>query len=101
MEKKNRTGLPIFWDKGYCRYGCYRPTQWNTKALEEAGWTGLMFDIREKWVKLCSQARTSKVFCVDVSTDEFANILNDNLDTKFVDYISLDADDGVLEPCSN
>ena len=97
-EKQDRFAYYLVGQKGtFLDIGCYHPTQWNnTKALEEAGWTGLMFDIREKWVKLCSQARTSKVFCVDVSTDEFANILNDNLDTKFVDYISLDADDGSL-----
>ena len=97
-EKQDRFAYYLIGEKGtFLDVGCYHPTQWNnTKALEEAGWTGLMFDIRQKWVDLCSQVRTSKVFCVDVSTDEFANILNDNLDTKNIDYISLDADDGSL-----
>ena len=36
------------------------------------------------------------MFCVDVSTDEFAEILKDNLEKPVIDYISLDADDGSL-----
>lgn len=97
-EKQDRFAYYLIGEKGtFLDIGCYHPTQWNnTIALEEAGWTGLMFDIREKWVNLCTQFRTSKVFCVDVTTDEFTSILNDNLDTKCIDYISLDADDGSL-----
>ena len=97
-EKQDRFAYYLVGEKGtFLDIGCYHPTQWNnTKALEEAGWLGLMFDIREKWVDLCKKHRTSKVFCVDVTTDEFVNILNDNLDSKSVDYISLDADDGSL-----
>ena len=97
-EKQDRFAYYLIGKTGtFLDVGCYHPTQWNnTKALEEAGWKGLMFDIRLKWVDLCKQHRTSKVFCVDVSTDEFSNILKDNLERPMVDYISLDADDGSL-----
>ena len=97
-EKQDRFAYYLIGKKGiFLDVGCYHPTQWNnTKALEEAGWKGLLFDIRDKWVDLCRQHRTSKVFCVDVSTDEFAEILKDNLEKPVIDYISLDADDGSL-----
>tara|TARA_B100000131_G_scaffold281902_1_gene288776 strand:- start:347 stop:946 length:600 start_codon:yes stop_codon:yes gene_type:complete len=97
-EKQDRFAYYLIGKTGtFLDIGCYHPTQWNnTKALEEAGWKGLMFDIREKWVSLCQQNRTSKVFCVDVSTDEFSDILKENLKKPVVDYISLDADDGSL-----
>ena len=97
-EKQDRFAYYLIGEEGiFLDVGCYHPTQWNnTKALEEAGWEGLLFDIRDKWVDLCRQHRTSKVFCVDVSTDEFAEILKDNLEKPVIDYISLDADDGSL-----
>ena len=97
-EKQDRFAYYLIGNSGtFLDIGCYHPTQWNnTKALEESGWTGLMFDIREKWVTLCRQIRTSQVFLVDVSTNEFAEILNKNLENKVIDYISLDADGGSL-----
>ena len=75
-EKQDRFAYYLIGKKGiFLDVGCYHPTQWNnTKALEEAGWKGLLFDIRDKWVDLCKQHRTSKVFCVDVSTDEFSSL---------------------------
>ncbi len=97
-EKQDRFAYYLIGKKGtFLDVGCYHPTQWNnTKALEEAGWEGLMFDIREGWVELCRQQRTSKVFHVDVATDKFSEILKENLESPVVDYISLDADDGSL-----
>ena len=97
-EKQDRFAYYLIGEKGiFLDIGCYHPTHWNnTKALEEAGWKGLMFDIREGWVELCKQHRTSKVFHVDVATDRFSEILKENLERPVVDYISLDADDGSL-----
>lgn len=97
-EKQDRFAYYLIGKKGtFLDIGCNHPMQGNnTKALEEAGWSGLLFDIREKWVDLCRQHRTSKVFCVDISTDEFANILKENLEQPIIDYISLDADGGSL-----
>lgn len=97
-EKQDRFAYYLIGKTGtFLDIGCYHPTQWNnTMALEQAGWTGLLFDIREKWVSLCNSTRKSKAFCVDVSTKEFADILNKNLSDKNIDYISLDADDGSL-----
>ena len=97
-EKQDRFAYYLIGQTGiFLDVGCYHPTKWNnTKALEEVGWKGLMFDIRETWVELCRQTRTSQVFCVDVSTDEFGKILRENLEEMIIDYISLDADDGSL-----
>ena len=97
-EKQDRFAYYLIGDTGtFLDVGCYHPTNWNnTKALEESGWTGFMFDIREKWVDLCRQHRNSEVFLVDVSTDDFGDILNKNLQNKTIDYISLDADGGSL-----
>ena len=97
-EKQDRFAYYLIGEKGiFLDIGCYHPTHWNnTKALEEAGWKGLMFDIREGWVELCKQHRTSKVFHVDVATDRFSENLKENLARPVVDYISLDADDGSL-----
>jgi hypothetical protein len=97
-EKQDRFAYYLIGKQGtFLDIGCYHPTQWNnTKALEEIGWKGLLFDIRDKWVDLCRQHRTSEVFKVDVSTDEFAQILTQNLARPVIDYISLDADDGSL-----
>ena len=78
-EKQDRFAYYLIGEKGiFLDIGCYHPTHWNnTKALEEAGWKGLMFDIREGWVELCKQHRTSKVFHVDVATDRFSEILKE------------------------
>ena len=97
-EKQDRFAYYLIGEKGiFLDIGCYHPTHMNnTNALEEAGWKGLMFDIREGWVELCKQHRTSKVFHVDVATDRFSEILKENLERPVVDYISLDADDGSL-----
>ena len=97
-EKQDRFAYYLIGKTGtFLDIGCYHPTQWNnTKALEEAGWKGLMFDIRESWVELCTQHRTSKVFCVDVSTNDVGNIIKEKLKNTVIDYVSLDADDGSL-----
>ena len=97
-EKQDMFAYYLIGDKGtFLDIGCYHPFQWNnTAALEMVGWTGLMFDIEEKWVNACKQNRKSEVFLVDVSSDEFANILEEKLPNKSVDYISLDADGGSI-----
>lgn len=77
--------------------GCYHPFDGsNSAGLEAIGWTGLLFDIREKWTSLCKQHRKSPVFLVDVTSDEFAKILIEKIPSKEVDYISLDVDEAGL-----
>ena len=77
--------------------GCYHPFDGsNSAGLERMGWTGLLFDIREKWTTLCEQHRSSPVFLVDVTTDDFAEILIENFPSKEVDYISIDVDEAGL-----
>ena len=82
--------------------GCYNPVMWNnTKALEESGWSGLIFDIEEKWVNAAKHHRTNKSFCVDTTSGEFEKILSDNLADKTVDYISLDVDEASIDTLVN
>tara|TARA_B100000282_G_C31686103_1_gene469120 strand:- start:92 stop:682 length:591 start_codon:yes stop_codon:yes gene_type:complete len=97
-EKQDMFAYYLIGDSGtFLDIGCYHSFHWNnTAALEEIGWNGLMFDIREKWVDMAKSSRKSPVFLVDVSTDQFSSILSDNLESKCVDYISLDADEGSL-----
>ncbi len=99
-EKQDRFAYYLIGQRGtFLDIGCYHPIMWNnTYALEEAGWTGLLFDIKEDWVELCRTHRMSKVFQVDAATDAFSDILKENLDQEgaVIDYISLDADDGSL-----
>lgn len=97
-EKQDRFAYYLIGPKGvFLDIGCHHPMQANnTMALEESGWDGLLFDLRERWVNLCKQYRRSEVFCVDASTDQFTDILDNKLQSKLIDYISLDADDGTL-----
>ena len=90
---KNNNDTKIFLD-----VGCYHPFDGNnTKALEDQGWEGALFDIREKWTELCKQARESEVFLVDVATPEFVEMIVNKYPNKLVDYISLDVDSGTLK----
>ena len=98
-EQQDQFAYHLIGDKGvFLDIGCHHPIQWNnTQTLELIGWTGLMIDIRQKWVNMCNLYRKMPAFCVDATTDEFIKTLKNNTDIKAFDYISLDCDEaGVL-----
>ena len=80
--------------------GCQTPILANnTYLLETLGWKGLAFDKLDithwdgKNVRWSEQRQTPK-FLVDATTEEFTQILKDNVPANtVVDYISLDIDD--------
>ena len=94
-ECQDKFAFELIGTKGvFLDLGCYHPFDGsNSAALESFGWTGLLFDIREKWTSLCSTHRSSPTFLVDVTSDEFSKILTEHLPSKEVDYISLDVDE--------
>ena len=102
-EKQDRFAYYLIGKKGtFLDIGCYNPVQWNnTKALEEIGWTGLLFDIKEEWISLVQQHRLNPGFCVDVTDKAFVDTLNENLSNKTIDYISLDVDDASISALNN
>tara|TARA_Y100000592_G_scaffold72821_1_gene113295 strand:- start:518 stop:1141 length:624 start_codon:yes stop_codon:yes gene_type:complete len=88
--------------KYFLDVGCHHPfDDNNTKALEDAGWKGLLFDIRQEWVDLCSDYRKNSVILMDVSKPEFVEAITDNFKDTVIDYISLDVDNGTLEALEN
>jgi len=97
-EQQDQFAYHLIGEKGtFLDMGCYHPYDGNnTQALELMGWTGILVDIRQKWVNMCKMMRKSPVFMVDVTTDEFPRILKENSDTTIFDYISLDVDEGAV-----
>jgi len=99
-EKQDRFAYYLIGEVGsFLDVGCYHPVMWNnTKALENAGWSGLIFDIEDKWIKMAQEHRTNKSFCVDTTSSEFKDILNKEMKSNsLVDYISVDVDEASIE----
>lgn len=70
--------------------GCANEQFSNTLSLEQEGWTGLLFDINPK----AATDRKSPFTCCDATKTKF------NL-PSYVDYLSLDIDEGTLEALKN
>ena len=88
--------------KYFLDVGCYHPFDGNnTKALEDTGWEGLLFDIRQRWIDLCSHNRRSPAILIDASEPEFIKVITDNFKNTVIDYISLDIDNGTLKALEN
>jgi hypothetical protein len=101
-EMQDRFALSLIGKEGYfLDLGCRGDLYNNTKALEERGWTGLLFDIEKKWIDETKRTRTSPAFCVDVTSDEFLEILNENAKKKIFDYVSMDVDAGSVGALNN
>ena len=98
-EKQDKFAYYLIGPEGvFLDIGCYNPVIGNnTKGLEEAGWTGLLFDSKPEWIDMAKRIRKNKSFCVDTTSEEFTTILNENLKNKLVDYISLDVDEASIE----
>jgi len=67
----------------------------NTYILEQKNWTGICIDIGDvedlySWSKI----RKAKNFQSDATSEEFVNILRENIGDRIVDYLSLDVDVG-------
>ena len=86
-------------EKGYfLDFGCWMPQHCNnTKMLEDAGWTGLLFDADLSAIKQCQLLRSSPSFCTTILSDDFKQKFTSNLAQKEVDYISIDIDMDSLE----
>ena len=82
--------------------GCRTPVQENnTKLLESSGWSGMLFDIEEFFIKQCQEQRLNQSFCVDVTSKEFIEILKQNECPKVIDYISMDVDGASVQCLKN
>ena len=90
--------------------GCRFLEDNNTYKLELLGWEGLLFDnyteidLDKEPVTISefnNENRSSKFFCVDVTTDEFCDVLLNNPEYLDVDYISLDVDRAGLQTLEN
>lgn len=99
-EHQDLFAKKIIGNKGFfLDIGCRTPVyENNTKILEESGWDGMMFDLDLKFIKECQEQRVAKSFCIDVSSKEFIEILNNNKCPQVIDYISMDVDDASF-PC--
>ena len=73
----------------------------NTKLLELSGWSGMLFDIDQRFVDQCNEQRSNSSFCVDVTSNEFIKILKENGCPKVVDYISMDVDGASIQCLKN
>lgn len=75
--------------------GCYDPIKNNnTFGLEQMGWTGILFDIDERWETPCKKLRSSPFILGDVLITDWSYSL------LYYDYLSLDVDDHDHEPVS-
>ena len=82
--------------------GCRTPVEENnTKLLELSGWSGMLFDIDQRFVDQCNEQRSNSSFCVDVTSNEFIKILKENGCPKVVDYISMDVDGASIQCLKN
>lgn len=70
--------------------GCAGDQYSNTKALEEEGWSGILVDIDDT-----AKGRKSQFIRADAKT------VNLNCCPKYVDYLSLDIDEGSLMALQN
>lgn len=68
----------------------------NTIRLEQAGWTGMCFDIEKGSCDLCNQVRTTPAFCHDVARESIRKFLDNNHAPQVIDFISFDVDGGTL-----
>jgi hypothetical protein len=95
-EKQDEFAYHLIGEKGtFLDMGCYHPCDGNnTQALELIGWTGILVDIRPRWVNMCKMMRKSPVFCVDVTKNSFTELLRENTETMVFDYVSIDTDEG-------
>lgn len=86
-------------DDGYfLDFGCWMPEHCNnTKMLEDAGWSGLLFDSDPRAITACNNVRKSKAFCTRILSEEFKEKFIANLKQKDVDYVSIDIDFDSLE----
>jgi len=82
--------------------GCWHPDNANnTMLLEEMGWNGLMFDSNMSAIHKCIEKRSSKAFCLDVSSEVFELVLEKYWPNQHFDYISLDVDKASLPALEN
>jgi len=73
--------------------GCWYPDNANnTMLLEEIGWSGLLFDVNMHAINACCKLRSSRAFCVDVTSNVFEIVLDEYWSGHHFDYISLDVD---------
>ena len=87
--KKNGTFLEIGGAKPYLGN--------NTALLEEQfGWTGVSIEFNQDFVNEYSVARKTKVLCTDALQIDYKNLLEENYDSKVIDYLQLD-----IEPARN
>lgn len=74
--------------------GCEHPISGsNTWQLEKMGWTGILIDKSQKYMKICKRLRTSPTFCLDVTKLNWNNFLQELNCPNIIDYISLDVDE--------
>ena len=69
----------------------------NTVNLEDAGWTGFLFEIDEQFIRESHKCRSSPAFNIDVTTQKFIDTLRGATDVTKFDYISMDVDDATLD----
>lgn len=68
----------------------------NTIRLEQAGWTGMCFEIDLGSCNLAHKVRKSPAFCHDVARESIKKFLDVNHAPKVIDFISFDVDGGTL-----
>lgn len=88
LVKRNTTKNGRFLDIGCCEPIILN----NTFALEQFGWTGLLFDMDPNAVKLCREMRCNQVIHADTTAFDWAGVPN-----KKFDYLSLDVDSATLD----
>jgi len=87
-------------DGTFLDVGSYNLTSMNnTYALEQMGWSGLLFDI------LCDadriQNRTSKFIQGDTTKTDWLAVIDEAGLPRIIDFLSLDCDDATLDTFSN
>ena len=82
---------------------CY-PIQYNnTYEFERRGWTGMLFELEDKYAEDYKKQRKSPFYIGDVRFIDWVTILTANgfPEGTVFDYMSLDIDDGTLEMVRN
>ena len=102
-EMQDLAALKLFGNVGktFLDIGCSHPVKGNnTLLLEKNGWEGICVDI-EDFSKEYTKERSSPFYQVDVTSQEFVEILSRHFPTKIIDYISLDVDGSSLMVLEN
>lgn len=74
--------------------GCGTPIENNnTYLLESLGWNGILVDNNTNNVEMCRAQRKSMAVVADASNVDWIRLLERQLLSKTIDYISLDVDD--------